>query len=221
MVWLTLLPFALWDIYGWASPGLQAIISFLLIGVENIGIQIEEPFAVRGHINMFQRQHCTSTWLNRFSWGCLSQVLPMSVYCSTIRKDVDEVLANTHGACFCSMRGLEYKAHAASDRYLVHLTRWTQACGTRAGRGGGSKAARGQWGGAACGAAHGNAQIGSGCNTDRLSTSTSCNKLTTTCPGRAGAQHHHCLYRLLHGKHANKVLVLETGQWEESCHMLR
>lgn len=51
MVWLTLLPFALWDIYGWASPGLQAIISFLLIGVENIGIQIEEPFAVRGRIS--------------------------------------------------------------------------------------------------------------------------------------------------------------------------
>lgn len=64
MVWLTLLPFALWDIYGWASPGLQAIISFLLIGVENIGIQIEEPFAVRGLIGLFHSQHCMLTWLH-------------------------------------------------------------------------------------------------------------------------------------------------------------
>ena len=29
MVWLTLLPFALWDVYGWASPGLQARVSMV------------------------------------------------------------------------------------------------------------------------------------------------------------------------------------------------
>ncbi|KAK9846556.1 hypothetical protein WJX81_006513 [Elliptochloris bilobata] len=69
IVWLTLLPFSLWEVYGWASPALQAIISFLLIGVENIGIQIEEPFAV----------------------------LPLMAYCDAIRKDVEEVLANTDG----------------------------------------------------------------------------------------------------------------------------
>jgi len=93
MIWLTLLPFPLWDVYGWAAPGLQArpgartmavlcvchclhtvaaqaIISFLLIGVENIGIQIEEPFAI----------------------------LPLSAYCTAIQRDVREVVARGEGA---------------------------------------------------------------------------------------------------------------------------
>eukprot|EP00884_Botryococcus_braunii_P008239 jgi/Botrbrau1/17416/Bobra.0054s0012.1 len=44
MLWLTFLPFTLWPIYGWASPLIMTVVSFLLIGTENIGIQIEEPF---------------------------------------------------------------------------------------------------------------------------------------------------------------------------------
>ena len=63
------------------------------------------------------------TWLNSGSWGCFSQVLPMSVYCSTIRKDIDEVLAHTHGACFSSMHGLAHAKHAATDRYLAGTPR--------------------------------------------------------------------------------------------------
>jgi putative membrane protein len=93
MIWLTLLPFPLWDVYGWAAPGLQArtdartmaalcachclhsvaaqaLISFLLIGVENIGIQIEEPFAI----------------------------LPLAAYCTAIQRDVREVVARGEGA---------------------------------------------------------------------------------------------------------------------------
>lgn len=46
VLWLTFLPFALWPVYGWATPGIVGVISFLLLGVENIGIQMEEPFAV-------------------------------------------------------------------------------------------------------------------------------------------------------------------------------
>lgn len=97
MIWLTLLPFPLWDVYGWAAPGLQvltnsphvqrgmqcnrhalwtnrvltaqALISFLLIGVENIGIQIEEPFAV----------------------------LPLEAYCTAIQRDVREIAAGCEG----------------------------------------------------------------------------------------------------------------------------
>lgn len=46
ILWLSLLPFALWPVYGWATPGIIAVCSFLLLGIENIGIQMEDPFAV-------------------------------------------------------------------------------------------------------------------------------------------------------------------------------
>ena len=44
--WLTGLPLALWADYGWVTPFITAVVTFLLLGVENIGIQIEEPFEV-------------------------------------------------------------------------------------------------------------------------------------------------------------------------------
>jgi len=44
--WLTGFPFAAWSSYGWFTPFVTAVVTFLLLGVENIGIQIEEPFEV-------------------------------------------------------------------------------------------------------------------------------------------------------------------------------
>ena len=44
--WLTGFPFAAWACYGWVTPLITAVVTFLLLGVENIGIQIEEPFEV-------------------------------------------------------------------------------------------------------------------------------------------------------------------------------
>lgn len=44
--WLTGFPFAAWSSYGWFTPCVTAVVTFLLLGVENIGIQIEEPFEV-------------------------------------------------------------------------------------------------------------------------------------------------------------------------------
>lgn len=40
------LPLLLWPLAGWSSPVLAVLISFLLLGVENIGAFIEEPFHV-------------------------------------------------------------------------------------------------------------------------------------------------------------------------------
>ena len=40
ILWLTFLPFALWDICGWASPLVEAVLAFLLMGVENIGASL-------------------------------------------------------------------------------------------------------------------------------------------------------------------------------------
>lgn len=46
IVWLSLLPFALWDSCGWGMVPLTVAISLLTLGVEEIGVTIEEPFSV-------------------------------------------------------------------------------------------------------------------------------------------------------------------------------
>lgn len=46
MVYLTLFPFLLWPSMGWPTIAFSTLIAFLLIGTENIGAQIEEPFFV-------------------------------------------------------------------------------------------------------------------------------------------------------------------------------
>jgi hypothetical protein len=46
LLYLSLSPLLLWDSSGWATVPFSALVSFLLLGTENIGAQIEEPFAV-------------------------------------------------------------------------------------------------------------------------------------------------------------------------------
>lgn len=46
MIWLTLLPFTLWDSCRWAMLPIAGIVSFLLLGIEEIGVSIEEPFTI-------------------------------------------------------------------------------------------------------------------------------------------------------------------------------
>jgi len=46
MAWLFCIPFTLWPYSGWAMVPLAALISFVLLGIEEIGIFLEEPFSV-------------------------------------------------------------------------------------------------------------------------------------------------------------------------------
>lgn len=46
MIWITFLPLALYPHHGWMTILSAPLIAFLLLGLENIGIQIEEPFRV-------------------------------------------------------------------------------------------------------------------------------------------------------------------------------
>ncbi|KAG2434369.1 hypothetical protein HYH02_012384 [Chlamydomonas schloesseri] len=46
MIYLTALPMVLWNSLGWWTPAASVLITFLLLGTENIGVQIEEPFRV-------------------------------------------------------------------------------------------------------------------------------------------------------------------------------
>lgn len=44
MVWLALLPLAMAPVAGWVTVPATALIATLLLGIEEIGIQLEEPF---------------------------------------------------------------------------------------------------------------------------------------------------------------------------------
>lgn len=44
LIWLSLLPFGLWSTIGWAMVPTNVLIAALLLGIEEIGVQIEEPF---------------------------------------------------------------------------------------------------------------------------------------------------------------------------------
>lgn len=47
------MPWLLWPSFGWASPAVAVLITFLLLGVENIGVQVRASwFVVRTDITL-------------------------------------------------------------------------------------------------------------------------------------------------------------------------
>ena len=69
LVWLILLPFTLWAAYSWFSILLSGIFAFLMFGIDEIGVQIEEPFG----------------------WVFLScSVLPLEAICSVIERSIQQ-----------------------------------------------------------------------------------------------------------------------------------
>jgi predicted membrane chloride channel (bestrophin family) len=46
IIWLSMLPFSLWEPCRWAEVPVCTAVAFLLLGIEEIGVQIEEPFSI-------------------------------------------------------------------------------------------------------------------------------------------------------------------------------
>lgn len=46
VIWLSALPLGLYESCGWATIPLALVIGFLLLGIDEIGVQIEEPFGL-------------------------------------------------------------------------------------------------------------------------------------------------------------------------------
>ena len=46
IIWLTVLPYALWAKFGWATLFVAPAIGVLLLGINEIGIDVEEPFSL-------------------------------------------------------------------------------------------------------------------------------------------------------------------------------
>ena len=94
MWWLGGFPFAVWAQYGWATPFVTAIVTFLLMATENIGIQIEEPF----------------------------KVLPMASIADSCVQGVYEILAHHSGIHLgsrCSLHAVDQIAHHLISRMYI------------------------------------------------------------------------------------------------------
>lgn len=46
ITWLTFLPFCSWKVLGWATVPVDVIMGFFLLGIEEIGVQVEEPLSL-------------------------------------------------------------------------------------------------------------------------------------------------------------------------------
>lgn len=46
IIWLTILPYALWSTFDWVTLIVAPLISLLLSGINEIGIDVEEPFSL-------------------------------------------------------------------------------------------------------------------------------------------------------------------------------
>lgn len=69
ILWLGSLPFGLWSQFHWASLFITAAVGFLLLGIDEIGMQIEEPFGI----------------------------LPLDVICKRAQTDVNAMLTDDIG----------------------------------------------------------------------------------------------------------------------------
>ena len=70
VLWLFLLPFVLWESCRWGTVPLTVLISMLTLGVEELGVTIEEPFGI----------------------------LPLEQFCATIKRNVEELQMLNVGA---------------------------------------------------------------------------------------------------------------------------
>lgn len=75
MIWLIMMPFTLWAAYSWVSILLSGLFAYLMLGIDVIGVQIEEPFGV----------------------------LPLGSFCATIERNLRELHYSNPEARFAAL----------------------------------------------------------------------------------------------------------------------
>ncbi|GBF91441.1 hypothetical protein Rsub_04181 [Raphidocelis subcapitata] len=93
-LWLATLPFVLWNHIHWGVIPSTAVISFLLFGIDEIAIQLEEPFGI----------------------------LPLEAICDTIQRNIEE-LVNSEGAVALALDASMHEARArlAQEEELARM----------------------------------------------------------------------------------------------------
>ena len=102
VIYVTFMPFTLWSACGWGAVPASVIIAFLLLGIEEIGVQIEEPFGIlplgaqpfstaicpEGVMTVSAETHCLvdpASDLQRLRTHNVQSYTPCSVYGSPVR----------------------------------------------------------------------------------------------------------------------------------------
>ncbi len=70
-IWLAFLPLSLYSTCGWATVPSAVIIAFLLLGIEEIGVSVEEPFSILplgAHPLSYWESECLTS--SPATWGC-------------------------------------------------------------------------------------------------------------------------------------------------------
>eukprot|EP01025_Chloroclados_australasicus_P059766 TRINITY_DN7577_c0_g2_i2.p2 TRINITY_DN7577_c0_g2~~TRINITY_DN7577_c0_g2_i2.p2 ORF type:complete len:158 (-),score=20.50 TRINITY_DN7577_c0_g2_i2:137-610(-) len=92
MIWLAFVPLSLWHDCGWLSVPATSVTAFLLLGIEEIGVQVEEPFGI----------------------------LPLEYYCNKIEQGVDQVLSQ-QGKVDQFVEGLTVNSFQSSETQQIEV----------------------------------------------------------------------------------------------------
>lgn len=82
LVYVTILPLIFRDYYGWWACLVSAVVAFMLAGIENIGVQIEEPHRCAGGLHWWLLR---SVVLPCSSPACPSSLSPLRTDCRPAR----------------------------------------------------------------------------------------------------------------------------------------
>lgn len=110
---MTFLPIPFWGLFGWATLPAMALLTFLLAGVENIGVQIEEPhrcvcrlwkaallclpaLAAGGCMDYAACGKYEVLAKHLSPWPC--RVLPLNGICATGVRALGRMMEDWHGA---------------------------------------------------------------------------------------------------------------------------
>ena len=108
VVWLAALPLALWPLMGWVTPAALMVLSYVVLGIDEIGVEIGAPVLrvcacllrvlMRAHFSSAEEPFC---------------ILPLQALCEAVRRDVG--IAEQAGAAALAVwpGGLGYEKGAS------------------------------------------------------------------------------------------------------------
>ena len=123
ILWCSFLPFALWEICGWATPFVEAAIAFLLLGIENVGahsvvhhLEAVVPCCAEGRQNMATTCGCAGIQIEE-----PFHILPMLAYSAGVASNTREQVEQRRGEALPSLcksvRAASPEGDAWSSRY--------------------------------------------------------------------------------------------------------
>ena len=136
VIWLGLMPFTLWKSCHWAMVPASAIICFLLLGIEEIGVQIEEPFGILplGELNclLFMRYITLHITPHHKSWPVCSGwtwfLLGMAECCSLMPQNLSYFVLVTNSPISAVTERSKASANSCCTSCYIVRPRLVRCC---------------------------------------------------------------------------------------------